>query len=129
MPRLAEVQESFARAGCFVIQRFTPARDGALAFSRSVVRLRLGLAFGRQLIVLCRRNAKSLAGGPHVRAIAVTPVSFEKLVENFADTKTRFGQLGLQSSGSPTQYGSDCLVFITVNALKEQGLSQAPGQF
>src|SRR5215831_19321304 len=36
MPRLAEVQESFARAGCFVIQRFTPARDGELAFSRSV---------------------------------------------------------------------------------------------
>jgi len=71
MPRLAEVQESFARAGCFVLERFTPARDGALAFSRRVVRLRLGLAFGRQLIVLCRRNAKSFAGGPHARAIAV----------------------------------------------------------
>src|SRR5215831_16505726 len=97
MPRLAEVQESFARAGCFVIRRFTPARDGALAFSRSVVRLRLGLAFGRQLIVLCRRNAKSFAGGPHVRAIAVTPVAFEKLVENFAGTKTRFVQFAVRA--------------------------------
>ena len=57
LPRLAEVQKSFARAGCLVVQRFTPARDGTLAFSRTAVRLRLALAIGRQRIVLCRRRA------------------------------------------------------------------------
>jgi hypothetical protein len=107
----------------------TFSRDGALAFSRRVARLRLALAIARKLIVLCRRRAKSFAHGAHVRAIAVTPVSFEKLVENFADANTGFVQLGLRRSGSPTQYGSDFLVFITVNVMKEQGLSKALGQF
>ena|SRR6516162_3337672 len=129
MSRLAEVQQSFARAGCFVIQRFAPARDGAPAFSRSVVRLRLALAIARQLIVLCRRRASGFARGAHVRAIAVIPVSFEKLVENFADANTGFVQLRLRSAGGTTQYGSDFLVFITVNVMKKQGLSKASGQF
>src|SRR5215469_1497186 len=63
MPRLTEVQESFARTGCFVIQRLAPARDGALAFSNSAVRLRLALAIGRQLIAVCRRNGNARSTG------------------------------------------------------------------
>ena len=117
MPRLAGVYESFARVGCFVIERLTPARDGALAFARTVVQFRLAVAIGRQIIVLCRR-AKSFVGGAPVRAIVVMPMSSEKLLEGFADANTGFVQLGLRRSGSPTQYGSDFLVFITVNVMK-----------
>ena len=123
------VQELFARVGCFFIERITPARDGALAFLRAVVRFRFAVAIGRQLIVWCRRRARSFTGGAHLRAIAVMPISSEKLLEGFADANPGFVQLGLRSPGSPTQYGSDFLVFITVNVMKEQGLSKALGQF